>query len=93
MLHSIKKAVLSTREAMMLLLRFGIAGFYSTTNFDIRSQGYKPVQSLENAKDSITSLQVTDKLIVSASVDGNIRTYDVRNGLLTTDCVGRKSKK
>lgn len=43
---------------------------------------------LEDAKDSITSVYVSKHEIIAASVDGNVRTYDIRRGQMTSDCIG-----
>jgi mitogen-activated protein kinase organizer 1 len=45
---------------------------------------------LDDAKDSITSLHVTDHEILSGSADGRVRRYDLRAGKLMADCVGSK---
>ncbi|CAG8567056.1 11826_t:CDS:2 [Racocetra fulgida] len=50
-----------------------------------------PIQILEEAKDSITSLQISQYEIVSGCTDGNIRTHDIRMGTLLTDLISRKS--
>lgn len=61
--------------------------------WDLRAQGStKPVQTLSEAKDSITSVAVPSQggeaggaEVIVGSVDGRVRTYDVRMGRLTTD--------
>lgn len=55
-----------------------------------RSQQRMPIQILENAKDSITSLVIQNHVIVTGSVDGHVRTYDIRQGELRTDLFDRK---
>jgi mitogen-activated protein kinase organizer 1 len=54
-----------------------------------RSQNRIPIQVLEDAKDSVTSVQIKNYEIITGSVDGKLRTYDLRAGLLSTDVVGR----
>jgi mitogen-activated protein kinase organizer 1 len=54
-----------------------------------RSQNRMPIQILEDAKDSITSVQIKNYEIITGSVDGRLRTYDLRAGQLSTDVVGR----
>lgn len=44
-----------------------------------------PLQILEEGTDSITSIAISDHLIVTGSVDGYVRTYDIRKGELRTD--------
>ncbi|CAG8727929.1 18022_t:CDS:2, partial [Racocetra persica] len=67
----------------------GNNGSYDTTIrlWDCRSQSRMPIQILEEAKDSITSLQVSQYEIVSGCTDGNIRTHDIRMGTLLTDLI------
>jgi mitogen-activated protein kinase organizer 1 len=56
----------------------------------VRAQTRTPIQSLEEAKDAIQTLYVGSNEIVSGSVDGHVRTYDLRKGQLTSDYLGRK---
>ena len=60
-----------------------------STMSNIRSQNRTPIQVLEDAKDSITSIQIKNYEIITGSVDGRLRTYDLRAGQLSTDVVGR----
>eukprot|EP00531_Pseudo-nitzschia_arenysensis_P015871 CAMPEP_0116156916 /NCGR_PEP_ID=MMETSP0329-20121206/23075_1 /TAXON_ID=697910 /ORGANISM="Pseudo-nitzschia arenysensis, Strain B593" /LENGTH=369 /DNA_ID=CAMNT_0003654007 /DNA_START=102 /DNA_END=1211 /DNA_ORIENTATION=- len=67
--------------------------------WDGRSKDYKPIQILKEAKDSVTSVLVRQQtgdnksnnnmaMIYTASVDGKVRTYDLRKGQLQSDDVG-----
>jgi mitogen-activated protein kinase organizer 1 len=56
--------------------------------FDIRTRAYEPIQTMKEAKDCITGLIVTEHKIVSSSLDGCIRFYDIRAGELTCDKIG-----
>lgn len=56
--------------------------------FDIRSRALEPIQKLTDAKDCITSLIVHGHKIISSSLDGIIRHYDIRVGQLTSDKIG-----
>lgn len=56
--------------------------------WDCRSQSRLPIQIMEDAKDSIMNLQVTDHEILTSSVDGYIRVYDIRAGSLISDKIG-----
>lgn len=56
--------------------------------WDVRSGSFKPIQVLAEAKDSVTSLAVRGPEIVAGSVDGRVRSYDVRMGRCTTDVLG-----
>jgi len=56
--------------------------------WDLRSRNFEPVQTLLNAKDSISSVNVAQFEIVSGSIDECVRTYDIRVGQLKTDNIG-----
>ena len=56
-----------------------------------RSQGRQAIQSLEEAKDSIQSIHVGPTYIMAGSVDGHVRTYDLRKGELRSDFIGSTS--
>jgi len=45
---------------------------------------------LEDARDSITSLVIRGATVIAGSVDGHIRTYDLRQGQLRTDFLDRE---
>ena len=62
----------------------------SSDNYS-RSQQRLPIQVFEEAKDSITSIVISDSLILTGSVDGHVRTYDIRMGELRTDFFDRQS--
>lgn len=53
-----------------------------------RSQNRTPIQVLEDAKDSVTSVFIKNFEIITGSVDGRLRTYDLRAGQLSTDVIG-----
>ena len=55
---------------------------------DLKSRSYEAVQILDDAKDSITSIDIADDEIIVGSVDGRIRIYDLRMGKLHEDYVG-----
>jgi len=57
--------------------------------WDLKSRSFVPIQSLEEAKDSVSSLILTDHQIMAGSVDGCVRTYDIRMGTLTADHLGQ----
>lgn len=48
----------------------------------------KPLQVLSEAKDSVQTLVVRGPEIVTGSVDGRVRRYDVRMGKCVTDMLG-----
>lgn len=54
-----------------------------------RSQNRQAIQVLDEARDAIQCLWVGSTYIMSGSVDGHIRTYDLRKGELRADYLGR----
>ncbi|KAM0287441.1 hypothetical protein ACHAQH_000393 [Verticillium albo-atrum] len=64
-------------------------GFDTTVRlWDAKSNSAKPVQVLDEARDSITSLVVRGPEIIAGSVDGRVRSYDVRMGRCVVDVIG-----
>ncbi|RKU40215.1 hypothetical protein DL546_000084 [Coniochaeta pulveracea] len=62
------------------------AGFDTSVRiWDAKSQNQKPIQVLAEARDSVTSLVVRGAEVIAGSVDGRVRSYDVRMGLCVTD--------
>ncbi|RKO84259.1 WD40-repeat-containing domain protein [Blyttiomyces helicus] len=49
-----------------------------------------PIQILEDAKDSIESVHILDHEILTGSVDGYFRIYDIRAGSVIQDRVGHE---
>lgn len=65
------------------------AGFDTSVRiWDTKSSSIKPVQTLNEAKDSVTCLVVRGPEIVAGCVDGRVRSYDVRMGKVWSDTVG-----
>ncbi|KAL4929675.1 WD40 repeat domain-containing protein [Aspergillus undulatus] len=58
--------------------------------WDGRSQSHKPIQTLSEATDTVSSLHVHSPTysIVSGSYDGRARVYDIRMGQTTVDVLG-----
>ena len=57
--------------------------------WDLRNRAsYEPIQILNDFKDSVTSLARTENTIIASSVDGYVRTYDIRQGLMNADHIG-----
>lgn len=69
--------------------------------FDGRSFNSEPIQILSDAKDSVSCVKVFQKEegisggtmaeIITSSVDGKVRTYDLRKGLMKVDDFGKDS--
>lgn len=57
--------------------------------WDCKSQSVKPIQVLGEARDSVSGLHVVGHEIVTGSVDGRLRVYDLRMGMLFVDVIGR----
>ena len=49
-------------------------------------------KTLDEAKDSVVTLEVTDHEILTGSADSRVRRYDIRNGKLIVDFIGSKLK-
>jgi mitogen-activated protein kinase organizer 1 len=56
--------------------------------WDVRQNNYKPIMTLDDAKDAVTDVAIHDAEIVSASVDGRVRSYDLRTGVCQVDVIG-----
>nr|KAJ3421579.1 hypothetical protein HK105_003036 [Polyrhizophydium stewartii] len=57
--------------------------------WDCRAQNvWRPIQVLDDARDSVEAVQILGHEILTASVDGHVRVYDLRVGKITTDQVG-----
>lgn len=53
--------------------------------WDVKSRNANPIMTLDEASDSVTAVVVREEEIVTGSVDGRVRSYDVRMGLCTED--------
>lgn len=53
--------------------------------WDLMSTNYRPIMVLDDFKDSITKVLFTEDQVICASVDGVLRTYDIRMGRLVRD--------
>ncbi|GJQ83536.1 hypothetical protein Trydic_g10888 [Trypoxylus dichotomus] len=56
--------------------------------WDLKSRKNEPIQILNEAKDCINAIQVTDYEIITGSVDCSVRRYDIRAGQMFADFVG-----
>lgn len=69
-----------------------ISGSYDTSVrvWDLRQPRARPVQTLTEASDAVTSVCVVedDACLLAAGVDGVLRSYDIRCGKMCADVVG-----
>ncbi|KAK9463425.1 WD40-repeat-containing domain protein [Lipomyces oligophaga] len=56
--------------------------------WDLRAPSAKPIQILDDAKDSVSTVQITNTQIITGSVDEYVRVYDLRMGELQEDYIG-----
>ncbi|XP_018796808.1 PREDICTED: WD repeat domain-containing protein 83 [Bactrocera latifrons] len=56
--------------------------------WDIRTRRLEPVQVMKDARDCITTVQTNEHKIITSSLDGCIRQYDIRVGELVCDKIG-----
>lgn len=57
--------------------------------WDCKSKSPAPLQIMDEAKDSVTGARIHKWQLLSSSLDGYIRRYDIRKGLMTEDYVGQ----
>lgn len=58
--------------------------------WDLRAMSRAPIQVLEEARDAVQTIHVGPTFIITGSVDGHVRTYDLRKGELRADYIGRE---
>ncbi len=56
----------------------------------IRAQNRQAIQVLDEARDAVQTLHISHGTIMTGSVDGYVRTYDLRMGQLRSDFIGRE---
>mmetsp|Transcript_23410 Transcript_23410/g.23610 ORF Transcript_23410/g.23610 Transcript_23410/m.23610 type:complete len:310 (+) Transcript_23410:172-1101(+) len=81
--HTQRINCVSTNEEHTVLL----SGSYDKTVriYDLKSNLRDPIQILNDCTDSVTSIQRTNYEILVSSVDGFLRIYDLRAGMLSCD--------
>jgi mitogen-activated protein kinase organizer 1 len=82
--HRINAASMNEDSTILL------TGSYDKTvsAWDLKSNNRDPIQTLTDATDSVTAVLATPSCIITGSVDGYLRTYDMRAGQLRTDNLG-----
>ena len=53
--------------------------------WDVKNRNANPIMVFDEASDSITAVVVREEEIITGSVDGRLRSYDVRMGMCTED--------
>lgn len=72
-----------------MLIGLGTGSFDATVKFwDTKSNSTKPLLTLSEAKDSVSSLAVAGHHIFAGSIDGRVRKYDIRMGEVYVDLIG-----
>lgn len=61
----------------------------SVRAWDCRSQSTEPIQIIDTFADSVMSVCLTKSEIVAGSVDGTVRTFDIRMGREISDNLGQ----
>lgn len=56
--------------------------------WDVKSREFDPIQILDDAKDSVTSLCLANHEILTSSLDQRVRIYDIRYGKMFEDYIG-----
>lgn len=64
-----------------------VSGSYDSTVrlWDLKAHSYKPLDVIKHCKDSVSKVIVNKHEILVSSIDGKVRTFDLRMGLSTTD--------
>lgn len=64
-----------------------VSGSYDATArfWDLKSHSFKPIEVIKDFKDSVSNIIVNNHEVLISSIDGKVRTYDLRMGLVVTD--------
>lgn len=67
-----------------------VSGSYDSTVrlWDAKSQSAKPLMTLSEARDSVSSVRVVEHEVHAGSIDGRVRVYDIRMGQVFVDVIG-----
>ncbi|KIY67170.1 WD40 repeat-like protein [Cylindrobasidium torrendii FP15055 ss-10] len=57
--------------------------------WDLKSQNRAPIQILDEAGDAVQAIAIGGTFIITGSIDGHVRTYDLRMGELRSDFIGQ----
>ncbi|XP_072318834.1 WD repeat domain-containing protein 83 [Eucyclogobius newberryi] len=83
--HAGKVNCVQFNEEATVMLSGSIDG--SVRCWDTRSRKQEPIQILDEARDSISSLKVAQHELLTGCVDGRVRRYDLRMGQLHVDFI------
>ncbi|KAJ0051253.1 hypothetical protein NL108_016948 [Boleophthalmus pectinirostris] len=83
--HAGKVNCVQFNEEATVMLSGSIDG--SVRCWDTRSRRPEPIQILDDARDSISSLKVAQHELLTGCVDGRLRRYDLRMGQLHVDFI------
>lgn len=61
---------------------------YMNSQYGHSAQNRQPIQILEEARDAVQALHISHGTILTGSVDGHVRAYDLRMGQLRSDFIG-----
>ena len=56
--------------------------------WDVKAREYDPIQVIDDAKDSVTSLALGNNELLTTSLDQRVRIYDIRFGKMYEDFIG-----
>lgn len=84
--HAGKVNCVQFNEEATVMLSGSIDG--TVRCWDTRSRRMQPIQILDEARDGISSLKVSEHELLTGSVDGRVRRYDLRMGQLNVDFTG-----
>ncbi|KAG6848789.1 hypothetical protein H0H93_013980 [Arthromyces matolae] len=73
----------------MFFRRLGAVMGFKSQPYDARAINRQPIQVLDEARDAVQTLYVGATTIVTGSVDGHVRSYDLRKGELRSDFIGQ----
>lgn len=83
--HAGKVNCVQFNEEATVILSGSIDG--TVRCWDTRSRRFEPIQVLDEARDSISSVKVMQHELLTGSVDGRVRLYDLRMGQLHVDFI------
>ncbi|XP_077460734.1 WD repeat domain-containing protein 83 [Stigmatopora argus] len=81
--HAAKVNCVQFNEEASVILSGSLDG--TVRCWDTRSRKNEPIQVLDEARDSVSSLKVSKHELLTGSVDGRVRRYDLRMGQLYVD--------